>query len=302
MRITPDCYGCTLSFTINAARLAENIDRGTEMSAVREALRVLRELPDDATPADACTVCLEVAQQVTGERDPYRDERQKYNRLAAGLLPGLRKRIDEAEKEGQDRLLTAVLLAIAGNIIDHGIISNPDVEGTIERVLSAGLAMNDFDYFKISLEKANTVVYVGDNCGEIAFDRLVCEEILRISSGRAKIRFAVKPAPILNDATREDALQVGIDEVAEIIDIGSATVGMPIDRVSKEFLAELAAADVVIAKGQGNFETAEEYVTHIRGAYFCVLTAKCIPVAKEIGVPQWGAVLLDVKKRYLGAS
>lgn len=302
MRITPDCYSCTLNFTINAARLAKNIDRDTEMSAVREALRVLYELPDYATPADAGTVCLEVAQQVTGERDPYRDEREKYNRLAVSLLPGLRRRIDEAEKAGQDRLLTAVLLAIAGNIIDHGIISNPDVEGTIERILAAGLAMNHFDSFKSGLEKANTVVYVADNCGEIAFDRLVCEEILRLSGGRAKIKFAVKSSPILNDAVRDDALQVGLDEVAEIIDIGCATVGMPKDRVSEEFLAELREADVVIVKGQGNFETAEQYVRDIRGAFFCVLTAKCVPVAREIGVPQWGAVLLDAKRRYLGAS
>jgi hypothetical protein len=195
----------------------------------------------------------------------------------------------------RDRLLTAVELAIAGNIIDYGARNTLDVEVELKRILreehktikkgSSGL----FSYpeFKRILKNAKTILYIGDNAGETVFDRILIEEIKNIYRDK-RIIYAVKGRPIINDALTEDAHQCGIDKVAEIVSTGLGIPGTILSLCSKKFLRIYRDADMIISKGQGNFEALSEK----RKPVFFLFMAKCPVVAKYVGCELGDIILL----------
>jgi len=227
----------------------------------------------DTTPADASNFAYKVTMEVTGNRDPYREDKRRFNDVCLGKVPELRKRLEDSP----DPLKAAVRLAVLGNVIDMGIGYSFDLERELERFLHITLATDDYDVFRKRLDEGRKkILYIGDNAGEIVFDRMLVELLSRDHD----VTFVVKGGPIINDATMEDAEYVGMTGVVEVIDTGSDGIGVKWSEVSDAFAERFKASDIVVSKGQGNFETLSDREKEI---YF-LLRAKCESVARVLGV------------------
>jgi uncharacterized protein with ATP-grasp and redox domains len=183
--------------------------------------------------------------------------------------------------EAPDPLETAVRLSIAGNIIDFGPVREYDLLDVVERVLAQPFAVDHGAALREALARVDHVLYLADNAGETVFDRLLIEQL------ELPVLYAVKGGPTLNDATREDALAAGLDQVAEVVSNGSDAPGTILDRCSKEFRKLYDEAELVIAKGQANYETLSAEGPRV----FFLLQTKCPVIARDVGVPTGSIVL-----------
>ncbi len=204
------------------------------------------------------------------------------NDNALSLLPRLKKEL----KEAQDPLYRAVQSAISGNIIDYGAPGSgtmDSIEESLSQALSLPLDMKTYELFRKETAAAKNILYIGDNAGEIVFDRLLIDELMI-----EKVTFAVRGEIILNDATRDDLRYTKLFNDIRVIDTGDSTPGIDMDRSSKTFIDAVSAADMVILKGQGNFETLyggdTSSFTGGNTPFYYLFKAKCAPVAKMTGV------------------
>jgi len=179
-------------------------------------------------------------------------------------------------------------------LLDLGILAPMAVDEVVDGVLAKGLARETLAELRRDLGRARALLYVADNAGEIAFDRLLMEEIQREFPG-IEVAVAVKSGPAMNDALREDAEEVRLPEIARVIETGAACLGVPRAYSSPAFLAALQAADIVIAKGHANYETLDE---EDHPALYFLLTTKCESVARAIGAGVGESVMV----RALGSA
>lgn len=217
---------------------------------------------------------------ISREDDPYRLAKQHQNRVALSLLPDLIAELETAS----DPLEKGVRLAIAGNVIDMGINGNVteiDLRHSVSQVLAESVA-GEMEDFREAVSKARSILYLADNAGEIVFDRLLIEQL-----GTARVTMAVRGFPILNDATKEDARAAGLHEMVEVIDNGSDAPGTLLGQCSKNFVRRFTQADLIIAKGQGNFETLSDDPRNI----FFLFKVKCPVIADHVGLPIGSHVL-----------
>lgn len=247
--------------------------------ARREVLlrRLVREIADGdwsgSPPALAQRLHRAIRRELANP-DPFREVKARMNRMARDLVPAMRARI-AAHPEPR---AAAVRVAIGGNLLDVGAktqIAAEDLPAHLESIWSKPLR-GDVAGFFAAAERARSILYLADNAGEIFFDRLLLE---RLPAGR--ITVAVRGSPVLNDATREDAAAAGIPDLAPVVDNGSDAPGTILDDCSAEFRDRFARADLVLAKGQGNYETLSEVDKDI---YF-LFTVKCPLVASRVGEP-----------------
>jgi len=211
--------------------------------------------------------------EITGVSDPYLDVKNRFNTLALEMYPDLRQRTDTST----DPVETAVRLAIAGNIIDFGVnsaVEPSQVERTIKESLTDPLDKDSLETFKHAIAQAEKILYLGDNAGEIVFDRLLIEQL-----PCEKTTFAVRGGPILNDVVREDARVAGITDLVEVIDNGSDAPGTILESCSEAFRRRFDESDLIIAKGQGNYETLSDVDKNI----FFLVRPKCGVLARHLG-------------------
>lgn len=270
-----DCIPCFVRQALEAVKMVTN-DRSKQEMVLREVLLKLSKTSFDGPPTEIAHVVHGIVKRVADNTDPYKEVKKKSNEKALELYPKLKKMVQNSD----NRLLTAVKLAIAGNIIDYGPSSKFDINKTIEEVLSQNLEINDFEKFEQMLSKAKNIIYLGDNAGEIVFDRVLLEEM-----PDKKITFFVRAEPILNDATIDEAREVGIDKLADIMKISVDHEGM--DRNSEEFINFLREVDMVISKGQGNYEALSDR----KAGVFFLLKVKCPAVANHINAKVGSTVL-----------
>jgi len=259
-----ECFPCLLRQAVEAGKLATE-DEGKRLEVVRAALRILGEAPPESTPPLLCLKVHEEVKRITGNADPYREVKRAFNRLAKEMYPELRRKVESSP----DPLLTAVKLAIAGNVIDVGPGMDFDLKKTVSEVLDRDLSLNHLEHLRRELERSSTVVYLADNAGEVVFDRILIETLGK------KVIYVVKKDPLLNDASREDAEFAGMEEVAEVVEVelNPETIYTP---AQASFLRE---AELVISKGQGNYETLEGMGANL----FYLLMIKCPVVARRLG-------------------
>ncbi len=205
--------------------------------------------------------------------DPYRDIKEKYNRMMLDRFPEFEKKVEQAK----DPFDSAMRLAIAGNVIDFGARRQLDIMETINRVMYAQFAIDDSRQLRRDLRDAHTLLYIGDNCGEIVLDKLFLQ-YLHVP----ELYFAVRGGPIINDITFEDARMVGIDRVAKVISTGDDSPGVVWETSSEEFKQVFNKADVIISKGQGNLEGLIDIPQNI---YF-LLVVKCALIGSRFGVKE----------------
>jgi len=199
--------------------------------------------------------------------DPYLDEKKYYNKAILKMKPMILEKLQKSNNIFED----TIKYAAAGNIIDFGALSNITdelVAETIESILQKDLDTHTLNRFKDDLEKATTLVYLGDNCGEIIFDSILVESLSKMYPN-LKIYFGVRGMPILNDVLREDALLAGIDQWATIIENGTAIPGTDLEEVNENFREIVYSADLIISKGQGNFETLSNTNLNIYYIFLC---------------------------------
>jgi len=278
MRVHLDCFPCFLRQSIIALRL------GTKDELLQE--RILKDiLPEiqiadiSRPPAYATTFIHRKIRQLLG-KDPFKELKSEYNQVALCLYPTLKTTVEKSP----DPLWTATRLAIAGNVIDFGIFTSVDIDGTILKALNNPLAVDNYSVFRNAISEADRILYLADNAGEIIFDRLLIETLISIGK---EIKAVVKGSPVINDSTMEDALESGLTEVCEVIDNGSDAVGTILAWTSSTFQETFEDAQLIISKGQGNFET----LAGIQKKIFFLFQSKCDVVSKELGLST-GSMLL----------
>lgn len=206
--------------------------------------------------------------------DPYKKEKDDSNRELLSRYKEFKQKVDNSDNPFD----TALRLAIAGNIIDFGPNHEFDISETIDRVFTSKLSIDDSEQLKAKIKKAKTILYLGDNCGEIVLDKLFIETI-----NHPNVIFAVREKPILNDATIKEAIEVGIPDVAKLISNGDDTPSTLLHRVSPEFLEIYKSADLIIAKGMGNYEG---LMNETDPRLFYLLMIKCQLIGKYVGGKQ----------------
>jgi uncharacterized protein with ATP-grasp and redox domains len=251
-------------------------DERIHEQVLRRVLEHISEMDMQQSPPAMGQTIHRLIREATGSPDPYREYKRKWNTFSLQLFPELKRRIEDAA----DPFDTAVRMAVAGNIIDFA--ARPRVnEAIVRRSISAALSTPWKDTAVETLYRevmrARRILYLTDNAGEIVFDRLLIERL-----PMENVTVAVKGSPVCNDATMEDAVEAGLKEPVNVIPNGSDAPGTMLKECSVQFKGEFARSDVVIAKGQANYETLSKCNHNV----FFILMAKCPVIAREIGCKQ----------------
>lgn len=279
MELFLDCLPCALRQVLESARLATDDER-MQGRIMEDALQILCGHKRYRTAPELAQAMHELVEKHTGNADPYAGV--KARDIAAALK--LEPRIRYFASGSADGLLGALKVSATGNVMDAALYSDYGLESCLTAELEKPFAVNDFDKFKEDLKTAGRILIIGDNAGELVFDKVLAQ---RLSRGR-EIFYAVRGRPVLNDATAEDAREAGLADCAAIISTGCGAPGALLESCSDEFRSLFEDADIVISKGQGNFEALAEADRRI---YF-LLKAKCPRLSKTLGVELGAYVFL----------
>ena len=287
MKTDAECLPCFARQALQVARVA-GCSPAQQMSVVKKVSAIIAGLDMQLDPPANAEFVYRAIAEITGNEDPYRLLKTESNDQALKIIPTLQQQIQGAG----GKLATIVRFTIAGNCIDYGAFASVDIFGALEACQNNPLAVDHTAHLQEridSLAKGAEVLYLADNSGEIVYDRLLVQYLFERG---LKITLAVKDGPIINDALLEDALTAGLDRFARIISNGSRCPGTVLPRCSEEFRRIFATADLVISKGQGNFESLSEESREI----FFLLMIKCGVAAKHI------AELTGIDAEYLSGK
>lgn len=265
------CIPCMLRQAVHAVLMAVN-DETDRPRVLKEVANAVRQIDLSQPPPVMGQRIHRIVREMAGVSDPYREIKDRLNRAALDFYPSLKARIKGAARPMEE----AVRLAIAGNLLDCGVNTEMDeehVQPVVEWAFKQSL-LGDPGELAEAAWSSKAILFLADNAGEIVFDRLLIDLL-----PREKVAVAVCGAPVLNDATLADAEQAGITSQFEVIENGSDAPGTILDDCSEAFQERFHAADLVIAKGQGNYETLSEAKKNI---YF-LLKVKCPVIARDIG-------------------
>lgn len=273
MKTDLECFPCYLRQALRVARLTGSSEAVQE-EVVRKVARILAELDMEQTPPANAIPIYQTINEVIGCDDPYLEVKRMENTRALERFDQLRQEIAKAD----DPLGLAIGCSIAGNIIDYGAAATFSIEDALHRGRAESFVVDHRRAFKEKVESlapGAEVLYLADNCGEIVYDGLVIEEL---AARGLRVTIAVRGGAIINDALAEDARTARLDRYGEIISNGTACPGTPLPHCSGAFLDRYRSADLIISKGQGNFETLSEEERKI----FFFLTVKCNVVGKHL--------------------
>ncbi|HBA48978.1 MAG TPA: hypothetical protein DCZ91_14515 [Lachnospiraceae bacterium] len=276
MKIQEKCIPCTVQ---QAIKVADMVGLKEKDELLRNVFAYLSKVDfrRSSTP-ELIGEIFSLLKKETGNEDPYKETRDYYNTLFLRQLPALEQEIDKADNPFAE----SVKYAIIGNIIDFNPIHDmkiPDVEKYFARLKEEWLEIDDSGLLLREVEKANTCLYLGDNCGEICLDKILIKKMKEINPA-CHIFFATRGNAVVNDSVEEDAWAVGMNDYATIISNGDSSLGTVLHRTSKEFQEVYRNADIIIAKGQANYECLSEEKENL----FFLLMTKCKVIADDIGV------------------
>ena len=276
MKISYECGACFL----RQAKEAMDLSTDDEMLKLELTADIFEFLSNnftkDTNSNKTGSILHNMIKQKTGCRDPYFREKIEGNEIALKYLPDVKKILKQ-----DDSLENYVKIAIIGNILDFGAFTlEDDIESVIKSSLKKELTVKDIDEFENSLKNHDKVLYLVDNTGEIVFDKLL---LSKIKEYNLDITIAVKSEPILNDACMKEALDAGLDEFGEIVEMGAGTVGYVDSEISEEFREIFENHKFIISKGMGNYEGLTE-IDLVDKDIFFLLCAKCNTISKDIGV------------------
>lgn len=286
MKATLDCLECAMRQALRAARIASD-DPEAHRRVMDDVAKTIPSADLNLSPAEISLVAYESTSLHSGNPDPYYAMKRKQNALALAMEPELRERV----RSSDEPLITALHLAAAGNVIDMGIFDEHqiDVRGAVEQALREQFAIDHTECFLDSLSRCRDLLYLLDNAGEIVLDKILIEELQK----HTNVTAVVKGGPVLNDVLLEDAEEVGLTGVCEVIDNGGAFIGSPLGLVPQTFLRRMEQADIIVGKGQGNYETVDDF----DGDVFLILKAKCEIIARHMGVTLGQVALISTRHR-----
>lgn len=278
-----DCFPCFLKQALRIGRIATE-DEGKIKKLLDEVGMMLKDIPAENTPPESGMLIHQKVREIMGNSDPYREIKDETTQRALSMYHSLKKQVENSD----DRLLTAIRVSVAGNVMDFGVTRNFDLEKDVAQILGMDFALFDYSEFVNCLDQADNVLFIGDNAGECVFDRILIEEMNKPTV------YVVRDIPVINDATYDDAVQAGIDRVATIMSSGTKAPGTVLKTCSGEFRALFNNSGFIISKGQGNYEGLSDENKPI----FFLLKAKCHVIADDIGVEEGDIILkgINVKR------
>jgi uncharacterized protein with ATP-grasp and redox domains len=287
MKVHYECAACFLRQTREALDLATN-NETLKMEVTEKVIKIVSENFHKGAVSNVIgTEVHRTIKEETGNQDPYSREREISNDIALDFLPQVEKILGEGAT-----LKTYIKIAIAGNVIDFGALGlDMDMESLIVQTMKKDPTLDSTEELEDALISSNNVLYLADNIGEIVFDKFLIEKIKEYN---VDVTVALKEKPILNDACIDDALNIGLDEVAKLISTGTDSIGIIEEDVSAKFMELFNKSDMVIAKGLGNYEGLGEMDLKDKPV-FCLLNAKCKPVSRDIGVELGDNIILKLK-------
>jgi uncharacterized protein with ATP-grasp and redox domains len=292
MLIQIDCIPCLLKLSLSAVRKITN-DQGMIEAFFKKILMLdaLSGLKWDMTPPEVLEIiALELAKISGGNPDPFSKVKNEQNHKALSLYPWLMERVDQSINP----FSTAVKLSIAGNLVDSMIGDDVQtLKEEVQKVLERELNSLETITFWEKIASSKMILYFGDNCGEIVFDRVLIETIKK--NAKADIIFVVRGDAALNDITLKEAFSVGMHRVAGIIQngISGPLPGTILSRCSPETQALVEKADLVISKGGANYETLSQYGAAGKDTTFLTI-AKCLPFCRHFGVDMHAPIIRNV--------
>ena len=288
MKLQLNCGSCMVKQAVSAMS-THGIEYSKQVEVIEKIIEEIPHYLDQPTPSHFQSILLQKLSQLLNMRDIFEDDKKKQNALALRLLPLAKENIFKST----DPLHSAAILAVEGNSIDQLFLKNMNLVSAINNVFHKKFTIDHFQRFVDLLRQANTITYIHDNSGEIVFDRLFIEQcqVWRNEHNLPFIKFTsvVKGGPVLNDATMEDALLVGLDKASTVITSGTNYLGLPQEFLNENTLSAINNADLIISKGQANFETLDE-VEKLRAKIFFLLKTKCFHVSTQLAVPEGSSV------------
>jgi damage-control phosphatase, subfamily I len=284
LKVEPECESCLLSRTqVQVYQATTN--PALRFRCIAEIVKLLnKEFTSTSNAAEIGTKRDRIIHKLTGNPDPYKHNKKLANEKALKMLPHAKKFVLTANNQ-QERFKKAVLCAIVGNIMEFDIPGHKFTLNSLATVLreaAKDLVIDDIDKAYELSKKANSVLYLSDNAGEIVFDTLLVEQLKNMG---LKVTYVVKGAPVINDATMEDAELCNMDKLAdEVITTGCDAVGLQKKEASPEFLKVYDEAELVFAKGMGYAETLTEY--KLLKPHLLMFRTKCVPVANYFCAPR----------------
>lgn len=281
-RLRTECMLCILEKQIE--KIPKDINEAKKREFLQRMFGVLSNAPLNAGAPLLVREIKNIKKEMFGLEDDFEEVKVYFNHIMMGYEGEIRQRIEHSE----DSLKAAIQFALAGNFIDFGAMKNVDEMRLKSLLFSANDIVIDpicYENLKEDLAKAKKLLYITDNCGEIVMDKLVIED-LKKQFPELSITVFVRSKSVLNDATLEDAKQVGLTECVEVCGSGSDLAGTCIETLPVETYEILDSADIIIAKGQGNFETMRYCGRNVYYMFLCkcALFADCFKVPKFTGI------------------
>jgi uncharacterized protein with ATP-grasp and redox domains len=267
-----DCFPCFLRQALESTRMATQ-DEGIQRKVLNSVLSILSNVSTQASPPEIAHLIHLRVKSITGNFDPYKAVKKKQNEMALQYESILSSQIAEMS----DSLKAAMIFSAAGNAND--LAPDHQIQDIYKRylgIISKGFAWDDYELFLKKLAQSKSLLYLGDNAGEIVWDKILIEEL--VETFDVDITYAVRGFPILNDVTMEDAYFVGMDKLVHVISNGFDAPGTLLGRCSEEFFKHYQTSDLILSKGQGNYESLSEENRPI----FFLLNVKCSVIAEDI--------------------
>ena len=271
MKLQLDCLPCFLRQILEATRKVTNSVEIQE-KIIEDAIEIIKNYKKYKTPPELAREIHGLVKLYTNNPDPYKDIKKQSIKTAKNLYNFLKEFLNKQK----DKLYWALKISAIGNVLDYGVYSQVELEKNIENELKKDFALCDLKDFKKLLKKAKKILIIGDNAGETVFDKILLEE-LKVDEKF----YAVKETPIINDATLEDAYDSGLHECSRIISTGCSLPGIDFKECSQKFLEIFNKADIIISKGQGNYESLSEIK---KDNIFFLLKIKCPVISQHIGI------------------
>ena len=279
MKTFLDCLPCMMDQALRAGRIATDDERIIK-KLLDSVGAMMKDIPLENTPPETGEIIYRKVREITGVTDPYKEVKKANIEEALSLYPELKKIVEESDNS----LLTAIRIAIAGNVIDLGVNKKFNLVEDVRKILKQDFAILDFEKFEKQLKIADSVLYLGDNAGESVFDKILIEELNK------PVTYVVREIPVINDVTEEDAIASGINEVAEIISSGTTAPAVILRLCNNEFIERFNSSKMIISKGQGNYEG----LSDVNQPVFFLLKAKCFVIANDLNVEENDIVLKGI--------
>ncbi|MEW6011212.1 MAG: hypothetical protein CIT03_00830 [Methanobacterium sp.] len=286
MKVYYECASCFLRQSREALELATD-DENLKIEITEKIIKLLSEEFKKGAPSNVIgTRMHRLIKDLSGNPDPYLQEKKRGNRIAEKF----QEEVGYLLKKDSS-LINYIKVAIAGNLLDFAAMGvNFDPSAVILEKIAEPLIIDHSSYLEEALHEANSLLYLADNAGEIVFDKMLLEKLLEYN---LDITVAVKEKPILNDATMEDALEIGLDRMVKVISTGTDSVGIIYSQISPEFKELVDGAELIISKGMGNYEGLTEMELGEKKV-FCLLNVKCSAISRDIGAEEGSAVVLKL--------